>query len=135
MISSLQIPKHIFLQIIDHLHRNLPNEACGLLAGLNSQVMEWFPISNIYNSPTRYRLHPQQQLDAFLTLESKGMELLAIVHSHPSGPSTPSQTDIDEAYYPEAVYIIGVPENHHWRLNGYQIQNKQVFMVKIILNE
>lgn len=42
----------------------------------------------------------------FRELPAQGMEIVAIYHSHPVSPAYPSQTDLDLAFWPEAVYII-----------------------------
>ena len=65
-----------------------------------------YPIENSLHSPTAYRMNPQQQLKAMLELEANDWQLLAIYHSHPHGPETPSPTDIQQAYYPEALTMI-----------------------------
>jgi proteasome lid subunit RPN8/RPN11 len=41
-----------------------------------------------------------------IDFEDAGLELVAIYHSHPQGPEGPSETDIERAGYPQAVYII-----------------------------
>ncbi len=41
-----------------------------------------------------------------IDFEDAGLELLAIYHSHPRGPATPSETDVARAFYPEAIYLI-----------------------------
>jgi proteasome lid subunit RPN8/RPN11 len=41
-----------------------------------------------------------------LDLEERGLEMLAIYHSHPHGPETPSTSDIAQATYPESAYVI-----------------------------
>jgi proteasome lid subunit RPN8/RPN11 len=39
-------------------------------------------------------------------IEEAGLELGAIYHSHTRSDPLPSQTDINLAFYPEALYII-----------------------------
>ena len=51
-------------------------------------------------------MEPTQQIKSMLNIEAKGLTLLAIFHSHPHGPQTPSETDIAKAYYPEVVHLI-----------------------------
>jgi len=94
-------------QILTHLQECYPEEGCGLLAGDNlGRVTAVFPIENRLHSPTAYEMAPQQQLQAMLDIEANGWQLLAIYHSHPHGPETPSPTDIALAFYPEAVTLI-----------------------------
>jgi len=62
---------------------------------------------------------------ALRLMRERGEELFAIYHSHPSSPATPSIIDLEEAGYPEALYLIislntkGVLEVRGFRLNGH----------------
>jgi proteasome lid subunit RPN8/RPN11 len=99
-----------------------PEEACGLVAGIGHRSYQVFKISNILHSPTLFRLDPQQQLEALLMIEENNLELLAIYHSHPGGPFHPSDTDISEAAYPDAVNLIWYPHLGNWYCRGYLIE-------------
>jgi proteasome lid subunit RPN8/RPN11 len=117
----------------------VPEEACGLLAGLiqkeTFQVREVFPITNELHSPVQYRMDPQEQIDAFNQIESQGLELVGIYHSHPGGPADPSPTDIAEAYYPEAVYLIWSHQAGKWQCNAFLIHDQRVDPVDISVME
>jgi len=76
-------------------------------------------------------MEPHQQLVAFRLIDTLGLELLAIYHSHPAGPEVPSATDIAEAYYPEAVYIIISRQEDNYLQRGFIIQNKQVSEISL----
>ncbi len=95
-----------YQEMLAHVRQWYPLEACGLLAGGGQTVNAVYPIDNILRSPTAYEMEPTQQLNAMLDFEAQGESLLAIYHSHPQGPASPSETDIEKAYYPEAVYVI-----------------------------
>ena len=84
----------------------LPEEGCGLLFGRGQRVERVVPIQNAQHSPVHFRLEPQAQLAAMQEADEQGLELLAIYHSHPRGPEHPSVTDIEEAAYPQAAYLI-----------------------------
>lgn len=102
----LTIPKPLYNAMIQHLQDEYPLEACGLLAGKDGVVSRQYPIENILRSPVAYEMEPTQQIQAIIALEEAGLELAAIYHSHPQGPSAPSETDVALAYWPEAAYII-----------------------------
>lgn len=110
-------------------------EACGLLLGYCQascyQVVEVKPIENILASPTRYRMNPEQQIQVFNEMEARHLQLVGIYHSHPGGPEQPSATDIDEAYYPKAVYVILSPSGEDWQAQGFLIRENQSIPVKI----
>ena len=92
--------------MIKHLQAAYPLEACGLLAGQTFVATRSYAVHNILQSPTAYEMDPLQQVRALLEIEALGDVLLAIYHSHPKGPPTPSATDVAQAYYPEAIQVI-----------------------------
>jgi [CysO sulfur-carrier protein]-S-L-cysteine hydrolase len=113
----------------------LPEEGCGLLVGNGQYVKEVIPIENIDHSPVRYRMAPQAQLNAFLYIEEKSWDLLGIYHSHPNGPDTLSETDIAEAYYTDAIYVIISKAGGEWTARGFSHQNKQVEEIEIKVDQ
>ena len=110
-----------------------PEEACGILAGKRNEIHKVIPIKNKLHSPVRYLMEPAEQLNAFQHMEQKDWELIGIYHSHPNGPDRPSLTDIDEAYYPEAIHFIWYKTDVEWQCKGYRIQNRLVTEVVLII--
>jgi len=114
-----------------------PQEACGLLAGRSigdtAQVVEVLPIQNSLHSPTRFRMEPSEQLEAFNWIDDQGLELTGIYHSHPQGQSEPSPTDVDEARYPEVVQLIWSRQPAGWQCNAFLIQSGQVVPLEMII--
>ena len=52
-------------------------------------------------------MNSQSFIDAYLGIDARGWDLVAIYHSHPVGASSaPSATDIANANYPEALNLI-----------------------------
>lgn len=101
--------------------QGVPEEVCGLLAGEINLVQQLFPVENELHSPVRYRMDPHGQWAAFQEIERRGMELLAIYHSHPLGPAVPSPTDLEEACYPDAVTFILSPLDKVWQGRAFYI--------------
>jgi proteasome lid subunit RPN8/RPN11 len=101
-------------EMIRHARREYPNEACGLLAGKacpeqgrrDGRVEKVYQMTNAEHSPVTYRLDPEEQYCAFTEIEEEGWELLAIYHSHSHSPAYPSATDLELAFYPDALYLI-----------------------------
>ena len=102
----LKISKQIYDQIIHHAIHDLPNEACGYLAGGNGMATEIYQLTNIDHSPEHFSLDPAEQFKAVKDARNKGIEILANYHSHPSSPSRPSTEDIRLAYDPTISYVI-----------------------------
>ncbi len=102
----IEIPADIREAMISHAKQELPNEACGLLAGRDGRVEHFYPMRNADDSEVTYRLDPTEQLHVFNELEEKEWELLGIFHSHTHSRAYPSETDRRQAFYPEAHYIV-----------------------------
>ena len=118
-------------QMASDVQDRLPEEACGLIGGLQAQVFQVFPIQNTLHSPVRFRLDPKEQVDVFNLLEKQGWELIGIYHSHPAGPSYPSLTDIAESAYPDTVYLIWFPQGDGWVCRGFIIHDGSYHEVRL----
>lgn len=92
--------------MIEHVRRELPNEACGLMAGHGVRVEQLYTMQNAEESPVAYRVDPQEQLAAFDNIDERGWELVGIYHSHTHTEAYPSGTDRRQAFYPEAHYVV-----------------------------
>ncbi len=116
----------------EHVSREAPYEACGLVAGKDGISQAVYPIPNELRSPVRYRMEPRAQLAAFEAMDEVGWDLLAIYHSHPQGRAIPSAIDIAEAAYP-VVYLIWAPVGKTWFCRGYWLERKRVQPVPVRL--
>jgi proteasome lid subunit RPN8/RPN11 len=120
--------------MLAHVRAHWPEEAGGLLAGEGEAVRQVYRVENIRHSPVEYELHPETQVRAMMDMEARGWDLLAIFHSHPHGPPHPSVTDVAQAYYPEAVYLIFAPEtNGEWQMRGFRIEAGKVSDVDVVV--
>lgn len=102
----VNISKSHHVVMLEQLKLAYPLEGCGIMAGEEDTVRQIYPITNRLASPIAYEMDPKEQLAAMLDIEDRGWKLLAIYHSHPNGPETPSTSDVLQAYYPEACYVI-----------------------------
>jgi proteasome lid subunit RPN8/RPN11 len=71
----------------------LPNESCAFLLGHNDKVKEILEVRNSDESPVTFRIESKDLLNAYCLAESKGLQVIAIFHSHPTKP-WPSSTDV-----------------------------------------
>jgi proteasome lid subunit RPN8/RPN11 len=121
------IPMDIRDQMVDHANEELPNEACGLLAGPDGEVAHYFAMRNADRSPVTYRLDPKEQIQVFNEIDEKGWDLVGIFHSHTHTEAYPSPTDRAQAYYPDATYLLlslATPDEPE--LRGFSIRDGQV---------
>jgi len=99
-----------FETIAAHARGSLPNEACGLIAGIADNevktVEKVYLLSNMDNSPEHFSIDPREQLAAVKDMRANGFIPLGNFHSHPSTPARPSEEDIKLSYDPMASYLI-----------------------------
>src|SRR3712207_1191356 len=92
-------------QLIGIAKQALPNESCAFLLGHNYEVAEILPMRNIDESPITFSIEPAELIQAYNLAESKGMEVIAIFHSHPAR-AWPSSTDIKFMEVNPVVWVI-----------------------------
>jgi proteasome lid subunit RPN8/RPN11 len=132
------IPINLWRSMSTHVHAESPLEACGILGGeqSGSEVhAKWsFPARNELHSTHLFRIDPHDQLCAFNELEQRGLDLVGIYHSHPYGPPSPSATDIEQAYYPDAVQLIWAFDGDKWECRSFLIQAGLVQEIPLTLS-
>ncbi len=113
LVERLIVAEIHWQEMASHITAFLPEEACGLVGGKfcvpNAQVEIVIPVPNQLHSPARFRMDPAAQLHGLLALDELGLDLVAIFHSHPAGPETPSLTDLEEFAYPGVLSLIFSP--------------------------
>ncbi len=102
----LTIKKADLQSMYEHCGREYPNEACGILAGRDGRVERVYSLANEKPSPTSYQIDSKDHFRVIREMREANLDLVSIYHSHPGGPAFPSPTDVELAYYPEAVYVI-----------------------------
>jgi proteasome lid subunit RPN8/RPN11 len=117
----LRISRALLDEIVDHARAEAPNECCGMIAARDGVAVAVHRARNAAASPLRYEMDGMEQYRIQTAIEDDGMELGAIYHSHTRSAPEPSQTDINLAFYPDAVYVIvGVaddePDIRAWRI-------------------
>jgi len=83
----------------------LPNESCAFLLGHNDRVAEILPMRNIDDSPVTFSIEPTELIYAYNLAETKGMDVIAIFHSHPA-KAWPSSTDVKFMEINPVVWVI-----------------------------
>lgn len=119
-IDRISIPLALWQEMEHHVRAEAPLEACGLIAGHGNRAGIIYPVANTLKSPVRFRMDPYEQLQAFERIEEAGLDLVAIYHSHPTGPETPSPTDIDELRY-DVPYLIWSPRKGAWQARAFRL--------------
>jgi [CysO sulfur-carrier protein]-S-L-cysteine hydrolase len=99
----IELPGPIFDDIVTHARNGLPNEACGVVAGVDGRAVRVYPMRNAEASPVVYRFDGTEQVRVFRDIEDRGWELLAIFHSHTHTEAYPSPTDRAQAHWRDPV--------------------------------
>jgi proteasome lid subunit RPN8/RPN11 len=115
-----------YIQMLEHVQSTAPEEACGLVAGIDNLATKVYSVSNELHSPTRFRMDSGEQIRLCLEMERQGLDLLAIYHSHPKGPGHPSVTDQAEFAYPGVITLIWYPSATGWECRAYWIDDGAV---------
>lgn len=102
----IQIPQHIIDGIISQARNELPDEACGLLVGIENRAEKHYPLVNIDHSPEHFSFDPREQFTVLRAARAQGLRIIASYHSHPASPARPSDEDIRLAYDPNITYLI-----------------------------
>jgi proteasome lid subunit RPN8/RPN11 len=102
----MRIPQSLIDEIVVHARQELPNECCGMVGGADGEARTVYRAENAEGSPFRYSIGAKEQFRLMQEIEGSGEELVGIYHSHTKSPAYPSQTDVNLAGWPDAVYLI-----------------------------
>jgi len=104
----LRIGEQGYKEMVAHALDGLPNEACGLLAGLPGQGKAHvvYRCRNAAESSRVYTVDPLDHLKADRDAEAKGMQIIGVYHSHTHTDAYPSPTDVAQAPDPDWHYAI-----------------------------
>jgi proteasome lid subunit RPN8/RPN11 len=123
-------------ELIDHARDDLPNECCGIVASDDGAAVKVFRATNAEASPVRYSLDPREQYRITMEIEEQGWELGAIYHSHTRSEAYPSQTDVNLAFYPDAVYVIvSLREPDDPEVRAFRIAEERIEEVALTIED
>ena len=102
----MRISRRLLDEIVAHAREDFPNECCGMVGGRDGEALRVYRAENAEASPLRYSIDASVQFRLMREIEDAGEELSAIYHSHTKSAAYPSQTDVNLAAWPDAVYLI-----------------------------
>lgn len=125
--GELHLDQATYDALVEHARSDFPYEVCGLLAGAGGRVVKHYPIPNAARSMTYYSMEPKSMLHAMNEIDDNDWDLAAIYHTHTHTEAFPSPTDVELAFYPEAVYlIISLQEPQVPVIRGFGIVDGQI---------
>ena len=124
MNDGVKLPVGLADEVVRHCSEQRPNEACGLLAVDNGEIVKVFRMTNIAASPVRYALDPKEQLAVHRKIDEEGWELGGVFHSHTRTAPYPSPTDVRLAFE-DVPYVIVSLATEPATLKAFRIRKRQ----------
>lgn len=126
-MSHEQLPRPLINQLLATAQASPEREVCGLIGADEGGAHTLYPVDNVAEQPERlFAMQPEGQIDAMRSMREAGEELFAIYHSHPHAPAAPSTADLDQAAYPEALYlIVSLDTKGVLDMRGYRLTDGQ----------
>ena len=125
----ITIKKEDYESILFHARENLPEEACGLIAGIDREdgireIKKVYLLTNIDHTNEHFSIDPRDQLASIKDMRAEGLKPLGNWHSHPESPSRPSEEDKRLANDSNASYLIlSLMEEHNPVLNAFHVES------------
>jgi [CysO sulfur-carrier protein]-S-L-cysteine hydrolase len=116
-------------EIVQHAREDLPNECCGIVSTSDDSAVQVYRAANAVPSPLRFEIDPRDLIRIHTDIESSGLEMGSMYHSHVKSPAYPSQTDVNFAQnWPGVVWLIvsladpDAPDLRGFRITGADIE-------------
>ena len=130
----MRVAQSLVDEIVAHAREDLPNECCGMVGGGDGAAATVYRAENAEASPLRYSIDAGEQFRLMRAIEQAGEDLAAIYHSHTKSAAYPSQTDVNLAGWPDALYLIaslaapGAPD-----LKGFWIREGKIAEAELVV--
>jgi proteasome lid subunit RPN8/RPN11 len=114
---QLLLSRSTYEGMLWHARAEQPLECCGLLAGIVrdddiAEVLLRYPLVNAAAGPRDFESEPESLLAAWNHIRRQRWEVLAVYHSHPTSPPTPSRKDLSLNWSPDVVnFIVSLVES------------------------
>ena len=122
----MRISRELYEEMVRHARSEAPNECCGMIASRDGEAVKLYRARNAAASPLRYEMDGAEQYRIQMEIEDAGLDLGAIYHSHTRTEPYPSQTDINLAFYPDAVCVIVGLAGEEPLVRAYTIRDGKV---------
>ncbi|MBQ7902071.1 MAG: M67 family metallopeptidase [Clostridia bacterium] len=134
----IKISNEDYKRIVEHAVSELPDEACGLIAGRidgnDKYIEKVYLLTNIDHSNEHFSLDPREQLAAIKDMRNNGCIPLGNWHSHPESPSRPSEEDKRLAYDKNASYLIlSLMDRDNPVLNSFHIEGADAVKEELVI--
>lgn len=136
----IKLSKADYEKILAHAVKELPDEACGLIAGIiegeDKIIKKVYLLTNTDHSNEHFSLDPKEQLMAVKDMRTQGLVPLGNWHSHPESPSRPSEEDKRLAYDSKASYmILSLMDRENPVLNSFRVEGSNAEKENLIIED
>ena len=128
---KIVLKKSDFEKMYEHALKDRPDEACGLIAGIDREdgvreIKKVYLLENIDHTNEHFIISPKDQLTSIKDMRANGLTPLGNWHSHPESPSRPSEEDKRLANDSKASYLIlSLMEEGNPVLNAFHVEGEQ----------
>ena len=129
----MRIARSLHDEIIAHAREEAPDECCGMIASRDHEALRVYRATNAAASPLRYEIDGAEQYRIQMAIDDAGLDLGIIYHSHTRTQPYPSQTDINLAFYPEALYVIVGLAGDGPEVRAFRIRDGQVAEAELVV--
>jgi proteasome lid subunit RPN8/RPN11 len=129
----MRIAQTLHDEIVAHAIQDAPNECCGMIASRDGEAIKVYRATNTAASPLRYEIDGAEQYRIQMEIDDADLDLGAIYHSHTRSDPYPSQTDINLAFYPEALYVIVGLAGGQPDVRAYTIRDGKVESAELVV--
>jgi [CysO sulfur-carrier protein]-S-L-cysteine hydrolase len=129
----MRIDRELYDEMVTHARADAPNECCGMVASRDGEAVKVYPATNTAASPLRYEIDGAEQYRIQIEIDDAGLDLGAIYHSHTRSAPYPSQTDINLAFYPDALYVIVGLADGEPEVRAFSIRDGQVSEAELLV--
>jgi proteasome lid subunit RPN8/RPN11 len=119
----LLLSRDIYMEMVAHCLRGLPDEACGLLVGSygGDEATHLFLTANAAASAMIYQIDPKELLGIDRKAQALGADIMGVFHSHTHTDAYPSPTDVAQALDPGWHYVLVSLRDTHPVVRSYLV--------------
>ncbi len=103
-IMHIHLPQRIYIQLTQYSKHHLPEEACGVLLGVQHamtiQIKRFIPLTNIaLKREVEFLIDEREWIKLVFNEWACGQQIMGFIHSHPTTPAAPSLADLDTLWH------------------------------------
>jgi len=136
-VQVFRLPEAMAREIVEHAQGEFPKEACGMIAGPGGAAAKLYRLQNVDPDPVmRYNADPKELKRVTDDIYDNDWDVTCIYHSHTHSPAFPSPTDVDRAYYPEAVYaLVSLADRANPVLRAFRILDGNIEEMELVTEQ